>query len=193
MHTVAEEKVKYEKAWDLEGYRNYSPGEQMSMPFIFTVRPKMGSTIVDFGAGCGRASLAFHEIGYVVKMFDIAENCLDDDVKEAIGDKLTLGCLWSDALPTGNTGYCCDVLEHIPPEHIDATLHNIISSCEKSFFSICFVEDHAGKHIDEQLHLTVKPFEWWVEKLQEHGKLTLARDLLDAGAFLVEREQHNVQ
>ena len=82
-------------------------------------------------------------------------------------------------------GYCCDVMEHIPPEKVDKVLANIMAHCGKTFFSISFQEDHFGRKVGHPLHLTVRPFEWWRDKLAEHGAVHQGRDLIGMGVFFV--------
>ena len=174
------EKEKYQKAWDHDAYRVYSPGEKLVVPFMMIARPKVGSTIRDYGAGTGRASLFLHDLGYEVNMVDIADNCLDAEVSEKIGDRLHLCDLSSRVLlPPTDYGYCVDVVEHIPTQDVDTVLENIFTHSRKVFFQICLQDDHFGEELGEDLHLTVKPYTWWRDKLKEHcSELIEARDLI---------------
>ena len=182
---ILAEKEKYEKAWAHKAYRNYSPGEKMVIPYLCIAKPKAGSTITDFGTGTGRAALMLHEMGYNVQLIDIAENCLDDEVKEQIGGKLGIMSLYGGPcwIRHSEHGYCTDVMEHIPPEFVDETLKNIFRSADKVFFQICLQEDHFGQELGETLHLTVKPFTWWRDKLGEYAEIIEARDLIHNGLF----------
>ena len=74
-------------------------------------------------------------------------------------------------------------MEHIPPEFVDETLKNIFRSADKVFFQICLQEDHFGQELGETLHLTVKPFTWWRDKISEYATLIEARDLIHNGLF----------
>jgi len=68
--------------------------------------------------------------------------------------------------------FCCDVLEHIPPTHIDTVIKElrrvlhpagnfaISISCKSSFFR----DKSKG-----DLHLTIQKPEWWKEKLTAFG------------------------
>ena len=180
------EKEKYEKAWSHDRYRDYSPGEAVVLNYVMKCRPRMGR-IIDFGSGTGRAALMLHNLNFDVTMIDIADNCLDDKVRDEIGDRLIVGNLWEPLdLPRAPEGFCTDVMEHIPTEKVDAVLDNIMSLCDKVFFQICLKEDHFGSEIDEHLHLTVRPFTWWRDKLRERGNVLDARDLNINGWFYVE-------
>lgn len=191
MGIVEVERKKYSKIWgEVPAYRDFSPGEQLAGIFIFLVKPKVGATIGDFGCGPGRASATFAEAGYSPILVDIASNCLDHEVSQLLGSVLYIGCLWDIQLPKKvDYGYCVDVMEHIVPEYVDDTIHNIMSNVVpggKVFFHICLHEDHFGQAIDEQLHLTVKPFPWWRDKFTELGYEVLdARDLQFNGLYIV--------
>jgi len=186
-----QEKEKYQKAWDFKDYRRVSPGELLIPQFLLTVKPKIQQKLVDFGAGCGRASLFFHELGFDVELMDIAENCLDEEVAKQLQDKLHVGCLWdAKDVPKGDVGYCCDVMEHIPEDKVDDVLKNIMDNCKVCFFSICVIDDAYGKKLGEPLHLTVKPYQWWRDKLKNFGHLKEARDLVQTNLFVLENNSH---
>ena len=181
-----QEREKYQKSWDHKDYRNYAPGEHLAVPFILQAKPPRGTVITDWGTGTGRGALFLHECGYQLQLIDIAENCLDDDVRGVLGDKLQLATLWDATPEHAPTGYCTDVMEHIPPEMVEATIANIMQHCDKVYFNICFHEDHFGKEIGDHLHLTVKPFKWWRDLLRQYGDLTDARDMIFNGSFILE-------
>jgi SAM-dependent methyltransferase len=196
----AQEQAKYEKAWDVKEYRDFSPGEGMVIPFIHRVgkpvlkdengKPIPPPTMYDYGAGTGRAALYFKLGGFDMIPVDIAKNCLDDFVELVLGDRLMVANLWDlpEDMPRADYGFCTDVMEHIPPEKVDAVLENIRRTCKSIMFGICFHDDHFGEDMGEVLHLTVKPFRWWRDKLRTYGNLIDARDLIWNGLFYVEFE-----
>ena len=181
------EQEKYEKVWDHEAYRNYAPGELMVEKFLEICKPKVGDTLIDFGAGTGRGAFMLRKEGLCVQMVDIASNCLDTDVRNVMGSDLHVGNLWEPLHMEAEYGYCTDVMEHIPPEYVDRVLTNIFGCCDKVFFHICFKDDHFGKELGEALHLTVQPFTWWRDKLKEYGTLINGRDLIYNGIFYLTR------
>ena len=62
--------------------------------------------------------------------------------------------------------FCADVMEHIPPEFVDATLDNIAHVASKGgFFQIALSKDGCGALIGDTLHLTVESPEWWMKKI----------------------------
>lgn len=187
MNLAAVEQEKYKKAWGLDDYRGFAPGENFVEVFLSVSQAVPGNSLIDFGTGTGRAALALDRFGLSVKMVDIAENCLDDSVREKIGSELLVANLWDDIdLPPADFGFCSDVMEHIPPEKVDSVLQNIAWLTKRAFFSIAFTPDHFGKVVGSPLHLTVESFVWWREKLKGFGKLLDARDLLGQGIFYVE-------
>jgi SAM-dependent methyltransferase len=173
---VAERK-KYEKVWAIDAYKNFSPGEYVLPLFRQMVR-KRGS-LLDIGCGTGRASERLKAMGWKVSMMDHVQ------VNKQLRMPFYKQNLWNKwkVTKTWDQGYCCDVMEHIPPEKVDAALQNIFSHCDRVFFSIHFGEDNFGKAVGHPLHLTVKPFTWWVAKLAEYGEVNQARDILGMGVY----------
>ena len=169
------EKEKYQKVWSVDAYRDVAPGELAADLFIKTACPPVGEHVLDFGAGTGRGAMMLAILGRVkVTMIDFAPNCLDEDVRNALVTQSHMldfveADLTKQLIPCAKYGYCTDVLEHIPPQHIDTVLQNILTAAQHVFFQISTVPDGMGKHpgIQEDLHLTVRPFEWWVEKFKE--------------------------
>lgn len=166
------EEEKYERMWNFDSYRNRSPGERISDFFCGLSKVRSGDRVADFGCGTGRAGYRIHELSEAdVTLLDFAENCLDPRVKNNLGS--TLRFIKHDLLDkhesTFKFGFCCDVMEHIPPEHVDTVIQNIMGSCEKTFFQICLVPDNFGAIIGETLHLSVFPFSWWLKKFMDFG------------------------
>lgn len=173
---ATEERRKYAKAWAHPQYRVYSPGEQM-LPFARPFFKKPG-TLVDIGCGTGRAGAelaAKHD----VTLMDFIPDAVEVEDLEFVRQNLWTrwpGRKW-------DYGYCCDVMEHMPPAKVDAVLTNIQRHTGKVFFSIHFDEDQFGAIVGHPLHLTVKPFTWWRDKLREYWRVKDARDLIGMGAF----------
>ena len=197
--THASEKSKYEAMWDMPNYRIHSPGEKSLHAFKDIVDPKKGSAIVDFGNGCGRASLKLAQDGYKIKMIDLTEKSMDEEVRLAVvndlhGMEFMEGSIWDIEIPrehlSGDYGYCCDVMEHIPPKYVMQTLNNIMMRVDEGcFFYICLVPDSFGKIIGKPLHLTVRTFGWWKEHLSELGEVVEARDLLQNGLYYIKKNK----
>lgn len=186
------EQTKYEKMWDIDDYRNVSPGEQLAQLFLSQAKLLPDSHVIDFGCGTGRGALMIALFGKaVVTMLDFAENALDEDVKNAtITQPHRISFIQHDlnqpSPVLASYGYCTDVMEHLPPEEVDVVLKNILNAASHVFFNISTVPDHMGERIGEPLHLTVESYEWWTKKLQESGAaIHWSKDLGNACCFYV--------
>lgn len=160
MITTEQEKAKYEKTWRERDYRVCSPGE-IVLPDFLSREPQRGS-LVDFGCGTGRATKKLKEAGFNVTGVDIANNCVDT------GIPFEQACLWEKPFKA-DWAYSCDVLEHIPPEHVDAVLKNM--DTDNCYLHIHLKEDKFGARVGEKLHLTIKPHSWWLDKISKHWNI----------------------
>lgn len=172
---INEEQEKYLKCWDHEDYRKWSPGEQCVGLFLDTAKPKEGETLVDWGCGTGRACDPLAANGLEVTAVDFAANCLDEQPRQMVEDGIIDFIEHDLTKPIdlrADYGYCCDVMEHIPEEDVDKVLTNILQNSLHVFFQISTVEDHFSSVIDDidgHLHLTVKPYSWWLQKFADFG------------------------
>lgn len=174
---IITEQDKYTRMWDFQGYRAVSPGEECVDKFINMFRPK--GTLIDFGCGTGRAGMKLSKFCDVTLM-DFTQNSRDEEAQllPFIQHDLT------KVVPIhANYGYCTDVMEHIPTEDVDTVLKNIMSACDNCFFQISTVPDVMGALIGQDLHLTVKPLEWWEQKFISLGYAVLWRDKEDTAAL----------
>jgi ubiquinone/menaquinone biosynthesis C-methylase UbiE len=138
-------------------------------------------TLVDFGSGRGDAVLYFSKKGMESSGVDISRYAV-----ERLKEK-GHACYWSSLdslseIPDGrfDFGFSNDVLEHIPEAYIDATFAEMKRVCTKSLFlSICPVPSKNKSKEGENLHLTVRPKEWWEEKLGRIGKVREIRFFLN--------------
>jgi len=169
------EKDLYTKLWEMPEYRKEAPGEKISHEFLAQAKPKAGSSVIDFGCGTGRGGLNLAFFGNMdVTMVDFAPNCLDADIVPMLEtQKHTLRFVEADLsqpLPIKAAyGYCTDVMEHIRPHHVDQVINNCLAAAQHVFFQISTVDDKGGDLIGHKLHLTVRPFKWWLKKLKEHN------------------------
>lgn len=174
-----QERVKYLKMWEIDRYREQSPGVRCLPLFMSQFPLEPNETLIDFGCGSGRADLTLRQKGLKITLVDIAVNCLNADVKEALLPgflDFVEGCLWdlpADLKPA-DYFYCCDVMEHIPEEKVDAVLENIkAKNIKGGFFNIATYRDGFGALIGEELHLTVKDAQWWLDKLSKHWRIIM--------------------
>lgn len=156
--------------WAVPGYRANSPGERLVPVFLKHVLAEPGEWIVDLGCGTGRASMMLQKAGFKLIAVDIVENCLDPQLADRF--HFIRDCLWNFRLEKPvDWFYCCDVMEHIPPEKVDAVLDTCAQVATKGgFFQIALFNDAWGNSIGETLHLTVKDKDWWLDKLNARWK-----------------------
>jgi 2-polyprenyl-3-methyl-5-hydroxy-6-metoxy-1,4-benzoquinol methylase len=165
------EKDIYKTMWDKPEYRVVSPGEMVAKEFLRQAKPMPNSPVIDLGCGTGRGSKALSLFGNLdVTAVDFASNCLDEDVQELV-DKGVIKFVEHDLTKPldlrATYGFCTDVLEHIPTEDVDKVLNNCLNACQNVFFQIATEDDVMGALIGHPLHLTVKPYSWWLQKFAE--------------------------
>jgi hypothetical protein len=188
MSLLRAETEKYEAAWSYPAYAEYSPGLEAVDLFgrmldennIARSSAKTGESIIDLGCGSGKAGIELSERGFDVTLMDLTPKG-----KVGTGLSMIVGSLWHPIPGKYRFGYCCDVMEHIPPEYTMLVISNILRACEYAFFQICLVDDNFGALVGEPLHLTVMPFVWWRDQIKELGDLVESRDLIQNGAYLV--------
>lgn len=160
------EHEKYCRVWEHPEYRRTSPGHRLVELAFKAMKLKPGDTLIDLGAGVGRATKFFIDKGVDALAVDIAENALEDDTIPFVHVSL-----WEIPKDFGtfDWGYCCDVMEHIPPEKIGPTLASIERVCETGcFFNIATRPDVMGKRtINQPLHLSVYDGEWWRREVEK--------------------------
>lgn len=187
MDIVEIERDKYTELWrDVPDYKNYSPGLENVARFLNIVDPFPLAFIADIGCGTGAAGLEFAKAGLEVHWIDITDAGLRPDVPR---DRFIQMPLWGSWKHGFDYGFCCDVMEHIPTEYVMLTLDRIVSVCSISWFQINFLPDGFGEQIGQSLHLTVRPFTWWLERLRSlNGEVVDARDLCGQGMYIVRRK-----
>lgn len=159
------ERRKYEQMWTFAEYRDdHASAHAHSALKLFG--PPADATIIDFGAGAGYASRVFLDAGLRVTAIDIAVNSMAPDIAARV--PLIIGNLWEMKVSAvADWGFCCDVMEHIPPACVGAVLRFIRASTKRAtYFSVSLRPDGCGRLIGETLHLTVQPVEWWIETLR---------------------------
>ena len=177
------ERDKYEAVWARPEYHEFSPGLENVDRFMEVVKPLPGSTVVDIGCGSGVAGLELERRGLKASWLDLTDVALDPKVNR---NRFTKAPIWK---PMGvrDYGFCCDVLEHVPPEFTMLAIWQITNACATSWFQVSFQPDRFGPElIGQPLHLTVMPFVWWRDRFAMFGVLREARDLCGMGVFVVQ-------
>ncbi len=155
------EREKYEEMWTHDAYRRDAPGAAFVDEAVDALGIQQGDSLIDFGAGTGRASFIFHEfkgldvtaVDFVPAAFEYATGCI----------KFVQACLWE--LPeslSADWGYCTDVMEHIPPEKVEDVVAGIASRIKRGvYFNIATRPDNLGARIGRKLHMTVMEAHSW--------------------------------
>lgn len=196
MNLVAIERDLYVNVWQsVADYGSHAPGEHYA-PMFLEMSGATRGRVLDAGCGSGKGALALRARGFSVVMCDLTDAGL---VTEAKAIPFSPVCLWRDDLtqmirldgdaPWGRTRfdyvYCCDVLEHIPPQFTMLAVDRMLRASRLGvFLAVSLVPDINGAWVGEPLHKTVQPFTWWRDSLQELGAVD-ARDLQINAAFLV--------
>jgi len=176
------EEQKYQLMWAQPEYRIVSPGESVASTFVKLCRPT--GKVIDFGCGTGRGSLAIaREANCELLLIDFTINSRDP---EAMALPFLLADLSKPIDAKGNYGFCTDVMEHIPPEQVEAAIRNIMEVTPCTFFQISLIPDSLGGLIGHPLHLSVHSFKWWADLFARLGFHVLwHRDLGDSALFYI--------
>lgn len=176
---IETERDKYEAMWKFDRYRAYSPALDVVDQIADFLPP--GIEVLDLGCGTGKAAVALAHRGFYPVLIDFADNCRNPEAQSLPFVQADL----SKPIPARSAyGYCCDVMEHIPPEQVDAVLHNIAAAVNDCFFRIETEPDVFGSLIGQRLHLSVHDDAWW------HAALTKFWPNVEAkgdGVFLCRR------
>lgn len=183
----------------IEKYVSYSPGAGYVPLFLDMAGLKPHETsrysILDAGCCSGQGALSLQAAGFKdVRLCDLTGQMRVPEVRDL---PFAETCLWHPLatsigyLRGGKVDYvfCCDVLEHIPPEFTMLTIARLLEVARRGvFLSIALVPDAYGVLIGEKLHKTVGPFTWWRDNIKAVGlgTLTECRDLIHTGLYFVE-------
>ena len=167
------ERAKYERVWQEDAYRQVCHSKVLWDEHRDCF-PDEFDSVSDIGCGLGLMIAEWAELGKSAQGVDIAApHCLDPRVAEKYGSRVLSAPIWKMFIPYGrrlDVGVCADVMEHIPRDKVEASLHHIAGCCKYVVFKI----DHApNSFIGETLHLTLEPVEWWITQMR--GMFSKAR------------------
>lgn len=168
-YVIAYAQEKYARNAGRQGYKNAD--ELREWCVSHNVR-----TATDFGCGNGALALFLAELGIRSTLIDfMGWHYLDPSVKQLIevgGAEFHQLSLWDPeirGLPQTDLAISTDVMEHIPEDKVDYVLDRIAETAPLAFFRIAMHADSPTQIAKRggALHVTVKPEQWWREKLLE--------------------------
>lgn len=181
------ERATYEEMWQVHGYANNSPGEQLVPVFLDMSQTLMRGSLLDAGCGTGKGALALQRAGFDVVLCDLTREGL---VAEAQEMPFYEKALWSNltrAIGFKDWVFCADVLEHIPPSFTMLVVQRLLDVARRGvFLSISLEPDNFGVWAGRPLHQSLQSFVAWRDQLSALGRLIEARDLLNTGVYLLE-------
>lgn len=158
---------KFERLYCMPSYRTNKDCIEQAQTFISSEGMKPGATVIELGSGPGHSAAVFRQAGAMVAALDIARNSLNKEYREEI-DVLHANVWDWESDRVYDYGFAADLMQCIPEEYVEQTLFRIATSVSKSvFFDISLRPDQFGKMINQRIHLTIKPMEWWTEKLSK--------------------------
>jgi len=156
------ERQKYEKlAAQRPEYGGWLLGALVLTRIVTLWKAKM---VVDFGCSRNRFIRTLRERGVAGMGVDFAFP--EADIKAPMH-------------ATGLEGGCADVvtsfdaLEHLLPEEVDevlAEMHRVAAKGARFVFSISYQKSHP--RWEEELHMTVRPEQWWLDRIGRWGTVT---------------------
>lgn len=167
--TTSAERLKYKRTWAQPWYSENSPGLGMVPHFLQSVEWERGDVVLDAGCGTAREALAIKEAGLNVVCLDFV------DARLGLAKELKFidCCLWeAKGLPKFDWVFCCDVLEHIPTEHVDAVLDNLARATINGGLLQIALFPHVMT--GETLHLTVMTPGWWERKIKQRWHVQMS-------------------
>ncbi len=163
------EKTKYETVWtEIPEYGEYSPAMRVVDSAMALCKERNARTLLDAGCGVGRATAAFVDAGFEAVGVDITLKGVGQEIREAYAGRFFECTLWD--MPKEWAAFdfifCVDVMEHIHPTMVGATLSELSRLCGgAAYFNIALFPDGFGARIGEALHLSLFSADEWEEKL----------------------------
>jgi len=163
------ERTKYRRMYQEGIYKGPGAGKDHVGAAIEALGMKPGESVVDYGCGPGCAGAIFQDRGFRALNMDIVGDGVDADCLSYI--PFIAAPIWDlpEDFPITDWAFSTKVLEHLPTEKIDDSLKAVADHTARgAFLHVHHEKDVMGRYINDTLHLTVQPPEWWAEKIGEY-------------------------
>ena len=170
---LKEEQQKYSRLWSSDYKRSQTalPWAQFIAKALAKETRKTAVTILDVGCGDGTTMKYLNDHGFTCLGVDLTLNGIKDAKEFQIGDTglSTLFVAPSWKLPFCNNVFdyviSTDVLEHIPQELVAVSILEMYRVARRGLFNCVATWPDKGDH-GVDLHLTVKPIDWWRNRFE---------------------------
>jgi SAM-dependent methyltransferase len=163
----------------IPGYGSVNHGGRVQQYIVDEIKPE---SVIDVGCGRGQFCLFMGLHGIEAIGIDISSPLPEDtdNVMFMRGDA-------NIVMPSAQWLTAFDVLEHIPEDQLDQVLRMFDNSATKGFvFSICF-RDSVFSVQGQSLHPTVRPSQWWKEKISRLGTVTVLEEYDTYGYYRIDK------
>ncbi len=178
---VVSERQKFVDIWTkVKGYGDKSVGLEDVPRFLDICQPREAASIIDVGAGACAATQELIRRHYDAWAMDITSVAVPPGI-----NKFYEQPIWGEWKGAFTYGFCCDVLQYVPPEYAMLCVDRMVTMCRTVWLHISFIPDAFGDQTGEPLHKTLMPYEWWLLRIGTLARVVEARDLCESGIFVV--------
>lgn len=163
--SVAEVRAVYDDVFtNRPDFDTWDVSNSSKLPYVIDFARSIEGTVLD--AGCGRGSLLNYMIENGIDAFgvELSKAACDlylQGVPHANADIIT----WADQGHTYPGLICTDVLEHIPPDQIDAVLEALSRLAPKALLGIA---NHSSIYEGHELHVIQEGRDWWLNRVRQY-------------------------
>lgn len=163
--TVSEVAAVYDDVFKTDAdFDTLDESNSSKLPYVIAFAGEIGGPILD--AGCGRGSVLRHMLDHDIDAFGIELSAAAcemylRDLPHANADIIA----WAEAGHRYAGLICTDVLEHIPPDQIDAVMAALARMAPVCLLGIA---NHSSIHNGHELHVIQQGRRWWMGRLKDH-------------------------